>query len=146
MKALSIRQPWAWLITRPDLTTPAERAAAIEAHGIKPVENRTWEMLYRGPLLIHAGQALTRGDYEACVLFLQSDARLRPLLHVLPARGALQLGGIVGQADVVACVRAHESPFFNGPFGVVLHNAKPREFVPLKGALGLFNVQGVYPI
>lgn len=38
MKALSIRQPWAWLIIA----------------GIKPIENRKWATPYRGPLLIHA--------------------------------------------------------------------------------------------
>lgn len=27
MKALSIRQPWAWLIIRPDITDPVIRAA-----------------------------------------------------------------------------------------------------------------------
>lgn len=28
---LSIRQPWAWLIVRPDITDPRERAAAVLA-------------------------------------------------------------------------------------------------------------------
>lgn len=41
MKALTIRQPWAWAI----------------AAGHKPVENRTWTTRYRGPLAIHAAQA-----------------------------------------------------------------------------------------
>ncbi|MCB1589226.1 MAG: hypothetical protein KDI56_10025, partial [Xanthomonadales bacterium] len=27
MKALTIQQPWAWLIIRPDITDPQERAA-----------------------------------------------------------------------------------------------------------------------
>src|SRR5690349_14501124 len=40
MKALSIRQPWAWLIV----------------NGHKPVENRSWPTKYTGKLLIHAGQ------------------------------------------------------------------------------------------
>src|SRR5438045_8559495 len=39
MKALSIRQPWAWLIV----------------NGHKPVENRSWSTKYTGKLLIHAG-------------------------------------------------------------------------------------------
>ena len=38
-RALSIRQPWAWLIL----------------NGYKDLENRTWRTDYRGPLLIHAG-------------------------------------------------------------------------------------------
>ena len=40
--ALSIRQPWAWLIV----------------HGWKAVENRTWKTSYRGNLLIHASLTL----------------------------------------------------------------------------------------
>jgi hypothetical protein len=40
MKALSVRQPWARAIVT----------------GLKPIENRTWQTNYRGPLLIHAGQ------------------------------------------------------------------------------------------
>ena len=42
MKAISIRQPWAWLIV----------------HGYKDVENRTWATKHRGPILIHAGKTL----------------------------------------------------------------------------------------
>jgi len=38
MKALTVRQPWAWAI----------------AHGGKNVENRTWYTAYRGPFAIHA--------------------------------------------------------------------------------------------
>jgi hypothetical protein len=40
VKALTIRQPWAW--------------ATI--YGGKDVENRRWRTAYRGPLLIHSGQ------------------------------------------------------------------------------------------
>ncbi len=39
--ALSLRQPWAWLVVS----------------GHKDVENRVWRAAYRGPLLIHAGKA-----------------------------------------------------------------------------------------
>lgn len=42
MKALSIRQPWAWLI----------------ANGYKDIENRSWRTNYRGPVLIHASAAM----------------------------------------------------------------------------------------
>lgn len=38
MKALTVRQPWAWAIAR----------------GHKPIENRSWAPTYRGPLAIHA--------------------------------------------------------------------------------------------
>lgn len=38
--ALSIRQPWAWLI--------------VNNH--KPVENRSWPTSFRGRFLVHAGK------------------------------------------------------------------------------------------
>lgn len=139
MKALSIRQPWAWLIIRPDLTALDMRQAALQDHGMKPVENRTWKTQYRGPLLVHAGQAMTRADYDACYLFLQSDDRLRHLCQALPRRDALERGGIVGRVDLVGCEQEHPSPFFCGPYGLVLANAQPRPFRPMKGALGFFD-------
>lgn len=42
---LTVRQPWCWSIE----------------HGGKPVENRGWNMRYRGPLWLHAG-ARSRWD------------------------------------------------------------------------------------
>ena len=127
-KALSIRQPWAWLITM----------------GYKPVENRTWETLWRGPVAIHSSQVMTRADYDACVLFLISHPALRHIVEALPAAGDLPRGGIVGRAELVACTRAHESPFFTGPFGHVLQGAEPVRFQACKGALGYFRLpQGV---
>ncbi|APW38997.1 hypothetical protein RD110_18765 [Rhodoferax koreense] len=128
MKALSVRQPWAWLIV----------------NGYKPVENRTWETLYRGPVLMHASKTMTAADFEACQIFLASDPLTRHLVDVLPQPLYLPRGGIVGRADVVACQRAHESPFFVGPFGHVLANARPLPFTPLTGRLGYFNASGVW--
>lgn len=143
MKTLSIRQPWAWLILRPDLDRYARNCAQDFLH-IKDVENRTWETLYRGPLLIHASAQCTRGDYEACEVFLLSDVRTAHLVELLPAREDLQLGGIVGRANLVACTRAHGSPWFCGPFGWVLEDPTPLPFAPMKGRLGLFNTPGVW--
>lgn len=127
MKALSIRQPWAWLIV----------------NGHKPVENRTWESLYRGPILIHAGQAMTRADYEACWFFIAGDMRITHVTNLLPQPEDLPRGGIVGRADLTGCVREHASPWFCGPFGFELANVRPLPFAPLKGALGLFNTEEV---
>lgn len=141
VKALSIRQPWAWLIMRPDLTTPTERNAAMLAGDLKDVENRTWWTHYRGPVLIHAGQTMTRDDYEACRIFLASDARLCHLNAVLPTPAELERGGIVGQANIVSCGYVFVSPWFVGDYGFELADAMPQPFRPLKGRLGLFNVE-----
>lgn len=51
MRALTVLQPWAWLII----------------HGGKDVENRRWPTEYRGLLAIHAGRsarALARSGWE----------------------------------------------------------------------------------
>lgn len=142
MKTLSIRQPWPWLILRPDLQTAEEREHALRFGGMKPVENRTWPTLYRGPLLIHASKQCTRGDYEACKLFLLSDARTSHVAQDLPPLEALQRGGIVGRVNLVGCTEVHASPYFCGPYGLVMENATPLPFTPAKGRLGLYDTPG----
>lgn len=53
MKALSVRQPWAWAI----------------GYGQKTIENRSWATAYRGPLAIHAGARWDEdGAYDKRVL------------------------------------------------------------------------------
>ena len=117
MKALSIRQPWAWCIL----------------HG-KPVENRDWWTRYRGPLLIHAAKGMTRPEYEDCCDFA---ARLG---LTVPTMAELPRGGIVGRVRLVDCVARHPSPWFEGLYGFVLTDVELLPFTPLKGALGLFDV------
>jgi hypothetical protein len=48
MKALSIKQPWAWLIVS----------------GHKDIENRNCPTRFRGRLLVHAGKKVDRGALE----------------------------------------------------------------------------------
>lgn len=116
MMALSIRQPWAWLIV----------------HGHKPVENRTWPTSHRGDTLIHAGKVF---DHEGLAAVLSVFPHLRP---VLPQQ--YELGGIVGRAQLVACVQQHPSRWFNGPWAFVMFEPKPVPFMPLRGQLGFFDV------
>lgn len=116
MKALSIQQPWAWLIV----------------NGYKPVENRNWRTEYRGPLLIHAGKKFDQEGYTWAL------SNFRELDDVLPWGPALERGGIVGRANLVDCVRAHDSPWFFGPYGFVFEDAEPVPFEPCRGRLGFF--------
>lgn len=111
MKALSIRQPWAWAIL----------------HGGKDVENRSWRTQHRGSLLIHAG---ARED---------PDARGQLLAIGLEVPDTLPLGGIVGVVDVVDCVRGHESPWaINGEWHWLLARPRVVPFRALPGRLKLF--------
>jgi hypothetical protein len=120
VKALSIRQPWAWLI----------------AHGHKDIENRSWRTRFRGRVLIHAGATMTQADYLACTLFIadmRTDWRL-PACDVLRK----ECGGIVGEAAIVDCVTASASPWFVGEYGFVVRDARPMPVRACKGALSFF--------
>lgn len=48
MKAISIRQPWAWAVI----------------HASKDVENRSWRTAHRGDLLVHASSKIDRDAWE----------------------------------------------------------------------------------
>ncbi len=61
--ALSIRQPWAWLITRPDLSDE-ERAEGYENGRVKDIENRNWSTNRRGWFFVHAAQAFDHVGYR----------------------------------------------------------------------------------
>ena len=115
--ALSIRQPWAWLIV----------------NGHKPVENRDWRTNYRGPVLIHAGKTKDPENYAAM--------QICELLGIeLPPLDDLPRGGIVGEATLYDCVTEYDSPWFFGEHGFLLRDARPLPFVPLRGWLNFFNV------
>ena len=129
MKALSIRQPWAWAIL----------------HAGKRVENRSWHCHYRGPLLIHASKGMTRAEYDDFAAFYGDgrdaffafDDLGRP---PLPTLADLARGGIVGRAVIVDCVTESRDPWFFGPYGIVLDEVGPLPFRPFKGSLGFFDV------
>lgn len=111
MKILSIRQPWASLIVS----------------GVKDVENRTWSTRYRGPLLIHAAQ---RADD------VTSDEIERRFGFRLPPD--MPLGGVVGVAELVDCVRGHASAWYApAHWAFVLAGSRPLAFVKWKGSLSL---------
>lgn len=112
MLALSVRQPWAWLIVQ----------------GYKDIENRAWSTRHRGPVLIHAGWNLAE------------DASPGAVIHGVQTPAEPDRGGIVGVVTITGCVTASDSPWFTGPYGFVLANARPLPFVPLRGRPGLFEV------
>jgi len=123
MKALSIRQPWAWLI----------------ANGYKNIENRDWRFKpkLRGRIAIHAAKGCTRAEYDDAVLFahmIDSSIEVPPLSE-------LERGGIVATADLNDVIDKSNDPWFVGKLGLVLSNVEQTEFVPLKGQLGFFDFE-----
>lgn len=115
MKSLSIRQPWAWLIV----------------NGFKDVENRTWKSSFRGSLLIHASKTVDYFGYDYITSKLGVD---------LPHHSLINRGGIVGFAEITDCVLKYNSKWFTGPYGFLIRDPKPLEFIPLQGKLGFFDV------
>jgi ASCH domain len=87
--------------------------AYLIVHGSKSIENRSWPTKYRGELLVHASVKI---DHEAC------------RKHGL-APSKLQIGGVVGMAEIADCVLDHQSKWFEGPYGFVLRNRRPLPFV-----------------
>ncbi|MEO8494175.1 MAG: ASCH domain-containing protein [Planctomycetota bacterium] len=118
--ALSVRQPWAWLIV----------------NGHKDIENRVWPTKVRGRILIHtAAKPVTQDAYEDFVEMCRDQG-----IKNYPDRNGFDLGGIVGSAEIVDCVDDLRSYWFEGPFGFVLTGARKTRFKPLKGMLGFFRV------
>lgn len=120
MKALSVRQPWAWAILNG-----------------KSVENRDWYTTFRGRVLLHASKGCTRAEFGDACAFMHDIGFAVPV----PELEDLPRGAIVGAMTIVDCVQRHKSPFFAGRYGFVLENVvalvRP---VPCKGALGFFEV------
>lgn len=121
MKCLSVRQPWAWLLFRG-----------------KPVENRDWYCGHRGRLAIHASKGMTKAEYEDAVLFVEHFDESLALL--IPRPENLVLGAVIGTVNMVACVKSHPSPFFQGKYGWLFED--PQQMYPpvqIKGSLGLWD-------
>ena len=135
MRALSIWQPWAWLII----------------HGGKDIENRGWATWHRGPLLIHASKKPPRlPDLDAIALWMRErglDQAAEAMLKVVQ----WDLGGIIGRVDLVDCVRGHRSPWADNGYlatdtwHMVLENPVALPFRPLRGERGLFEVSESTP-
>jgi len=127
MKAISIRQPWAWLIVE----APQEFAP-------KDIENRDWPTKIRGNILIHAAKGCTKQEYQDAVTFVRS---FNPnLAAMIPALDKLDKGGIIGMVELTDCVIRSSSPWFVGKFGFVLKRPYPIPFRRMRGMLGFFNV------
>ena len=127
-KALSLKQPFAWLI----------------ANGYLLVDDRTWGTQYRGPVLIHASKGLYKAYYD----YLKSNTDIP-----LPSKDKLEYGGVVGIANLVLCCRPGDLPasisheqrtHFGGVhqeyFGFLFEQARPLALMPCRGKLGIFEI------
>lgn len=140
MKALSIKQPWAWLICA----------------GFKDIENRNWKIGRKSQhgayssyhqanfsielpcrVYIHAGKKPDNIDNEMrgfiadCLNYDQWQKYVAVL--------DFDYGAIIGEVDITDCVTESVSPWFVGRYGFTLANPilyeKP---FPCRGMLGFF--------
>ena len=119
MRALSLWQPWASLIY----------------DGRKKIETRDWEMLYRGPLAIHAAKRMTTEEKWASEDFGYEWK-------------TLPLGAVLCIVNVVDCVRFPHpkappdeyGDFTGGRFGFLMEMVEKFERpIPAKGMQGIWN-------
>lgn len=83
IKALTIKQPWAWAI----------------AAGHKDIENRSWGTDYRGPLAIHAGKEWDTESIPIVQSVLEDLGVIKPGERV-GDRHLLATGAVVAVVDL----------------------------------------------
>jgi ASCH domain len=81
MKAISVRQPWAYAII----------------FALKDIENRGWPINYRGDILIHAAKTCTKKEYQLAREFCQGMG------VVIPELISLRRGQVIGIVTIVDC-------------------------------------------
>jgi len=119
MKALTICQP----------------AAELIARSLKLVENRTWPTSYRGLFAVHSGKSRQ----------WLIDPRDWHYAAELPKTDTLAFGALIAVVELVDCVRVgalpadlRDHPFAEGPWCLILRNAKRIEPIPCRGNVGLW--------
>lgn len=128
--ALSVRQPWAHAII----------------HLGKDIENRDWSkhhevsLCFRGRVALHTGKGLGKAEYaEAAesIDFIMGEGKCPPAVD-------LRRGGIIGSVEVVDIVKRgpprepERSPWFCGPYALILRDPQPCGFIPCIGQLGFW--------
>lgn len=130
MKAISIRQPWAWMIL----------------HAGKDIENREWPTRVRGRVLIHASRGMTMEEWYDAWGFAQGTGASPLALETGVRFNTIERGGIVGSVEIVDCVTRSASHWFTGRYGFVLRDPIFMPFHPCRGMLGFFDVPAVHSV
>lgn len=131
MKALSIKNPWAWLI----------------AKGVKDIENRSRRTHYRGKILIHVSQRWDAGFADMSNMFSYEQWNSLNTKHQnrLINQSKMPTGVIIGEVNIVDCIQDSKSIWaLENHFHWVLENPVfYNSCIPnVKGSLGLWNYNG----
>lgn len=123
MKALSIKQPWAWLI----------------ANGYKSIETRTWATEHRGELLIVSSLKPCKEAME----FLRSNIEVFRLLESVDFEYGKAIA-IVNLAECRPMTKADQDAalcdIYPNAYSWVLDNVMKIRPFPVKGWLKLYDV------
>jgi len=121
MKALTIKQPWLYLI----------------ASGQKTIETRTWRTAYRGELLLASSKTFDAG-YRSCIpnglaLVWKNEARI--FGQALCIVTLVDCRPMTEADEMAACCR-----IYPGAYSWVLENVRCIEPFPVRGLPGLFEI------
>ncbi len=130
MKAITVRQPWAWCI----------------AAGHKLVENRTWVTHYRGPLAIHAGATVERESLRTVKQYLVDQGVLQSVDELVGDRHLLATGAVLAVVNLTG-ICTDSARCHCGRWAAIgqnhwkLANVVPlAEPVPARGQQGLWEI------
>jgi hypothetical protein len=131
---ISIKQPWAWIITHPQALITSKRKP-------KTIENREQDTLVRGRLLIHTGlepdKKLFTGKGDARIL--TGDWQMLAREWDMPTQWKdYERGGIVGVAILTDVVKESKNPWFLGTYGYILEQATALPLASYQGSLYVF--------
>jgi len=119
--ALSIRQPWAYLII----------------HGYKDIENRNWPLpahMIGQRIYVHAP---SKEDHEA-YKWLEAKRYFNSIPRFV-INFPLVFSAIIGEVDIIEGTFKSDSPWFDGNYGFILANPVAYSTpIPCKGRLGFF--------
>ena len=146
MKALSLKQPWAWLVVE----------------GYKPIEFRWWSSKLRGEIYIHASKKFDDFGYE----WLLQHPELAGATNIKQMAWCPKIdtdfGSIIGKVTIKDCMKVEQARLFYpdemwltvcqrtlGNNAFILENPihyLRQNYIPYKGKLGFFDVEGLCPI
>lgn len=129
MKAITIKEPWASMIS----------------HGWKTMETRSWATSYRGRIAIHAGKGKADKDWMKNV---------PEMMEIID--GDVHPGCVIAYADLVDCIPITEevinsvkenrteyiSGFYElGRYALVLDNIRKVDPFPVRGRQRIWNLE-----
>ena len=123
MKVLTLKQPWATLISE----------------GIKEYEFRSWKTNYRGKILIHAGCGIEKEELKRFDS-LKLDYPSKKIIAIAEIEDCLELNDELNKKIISQNNIAYGNKYRNG-YAWKLKNIKKIKYdKEIKGKLGLWNI------